>query len=68
MAFSFIHDPFPDVLAWVGNEYCLQPFDWPCIEVNSPWEIKDNARFDTIFREVMKAIETPWVLEATPKP
>jgi hypothetical protein len=63
MVFNIIYANFPGVLEWVGNEYCLQPFDWPCIEINSPWEIRDQKRFDALFPELLKLVENPWQLE-----
>jgi hypothetical protein len=64
MAFRIIHANYPGILAYVGNEYCLWPFGWPCIEVDSPWEIKDNAQFGRIFPELINLLANPWVLDA----
>jgi Domain of unknown function (DUF4157) len=67
-ALTIIHAQYPGVLAYVGNEWCLWPFGWPCIEVNSPWETRDRARLDMLFPEVMKLLEHPWELEPLTKP
>ena len=68
IAMRIIHTQYPGVLEYVGNEYCLWPIGWPCIEVNSPWEVKDNAQFATLLPQLIKLLAEPWVLEALPKP
>ena len=66
IAFRIIQTQYPGILEYVGNEYCLWPIGWPCIEVNSPWDIKDNAQFARIFPQLMKLLAEPWVLEELP--
>jgi hypothetical protein len=68
VAYQFIQEHYPGVLEYVGNEWCLWPFGWPCIEVNSPWKIKDRERYNTIFPAVLKLVENPFELEPVPKP
>jgi hypothetical protein len=67
VAMRLLEDSFPGVVAYVGNEYCLQPFDWPCIEVNSPWEIRDAKRFSELQPQMLELVKHPWVVEAVKK-
>jgi len=68
IALRIIRTEYPGVLEYVGNEYCVWPIGWPCIEVNSPWDVKDNAQFASLFPQLMKLLADPWVLEELPKP